>query len=170
MLTQAQTRLYAYYNSLMFTRLWPRHSVCVPTNRALPLQDRTPLVPAASTASRAQQTPPLVLGHAINMASLAFQAYLEPAAGAEFQKRSASATMTQYTNAEIVSAHYSAVLNVTIGQATGFKGSDVSAPAPPPLTHKLLTIDQTLNHRHPSPPPPSTGTSRQVTLDCRFPL
>ena len=75
--------------------------------------------------------PPLVLGHAINMASAAMQAYLQPATGAAFQRRSAKGVVTQFVSAEFVQTHFNAVLNVTVHTANGFEGADVRPPPPP---------------------------------------
>ena len=78
----------------------------------------------------AAAAPRLVLGHAINMASAAMQAYLEPATGAAFHRRGADGAVTQFLSAGFVQAHFSAVLNVTVHKATGFETVDV---CPPPL-------------------------------------
>eukprot|EP00892_Ulva_mutabilis_P001937 jgi/Ulvmu1/11744/UM008_0157.1 len=80
--------------------------------------------PAQQAAHSAAQPPTLVLGHAINMASAAMQAYLEPAAGAPFQLRSALGTSTQFMSADFVLKHFSAVLTVTVHTANGFEGAD----------------------------------------------
>ena len=104
---------------------------------------------AARSDVAAALPPRLVLGHAINMASAAMQAYLEPATGAAFQRHSADGAITQFLSAGFVQAHFSAVLNVTVHKTKGFEGVDVcpprslcppTAPLPPPPWQELLCI------------------------------
>lgn len=77
-------------------------------------------------ARRAADDPPVVtLGAAINMASIAMEAYLTPTAGRQYGRLGANDTTTQYLSRSFVETHFQALLKVTVKTASGFKGADV---------------------------------------------